>query len=241
MWFPAWDRAVAQVNGIAVWAEGIKAELAQRLPRQRKTQRDKLAVLVATMLHVRSANLVEMAAGLPRAPGGVLGPLLRQVKLAIDQRMPFAAGISQEHANLAVLDAPGSAAVLACHPGRLGAFLQKAGLVDDQHRFPIGQALDHVGATRVTRGRLVPLHMREQPLRAPRPGVAEMLGQLPAVLAFDRTQQALKIEPGLPTRLGPYEQLAQAGVQRTQLRAPIKNTPYPHSKPRCDPTPIPAI
>src|SRR4051812_10134060 len=46
---------------------GIKAELAQRLPRQRKTQRDKLAVLVATMLHVRSANLVEMAAGLARA------------------------------------------------------------------------------------------------------------------------------------------------------------------------------
>src|SRR5215213_1787453 len=62
----AWDRAVTQVNGIAVWAEGIKAELAQRLPRQRKTQRDKLAVLVATMLHVRSANLVEVAAGLPR-------------------------------------------------------------------------------------------------------------------------------------------------------------------------------
>src|SRR3954447_11503269 len=47
--------------------EGIKAELAQRLPRQRKTQRDKLAVLIATMLHVRSANLVPMAAGLPRA------------------------------------------------------------------------------------------------------------------------------------------------------------------------------
>jgi hypothetical protein len=57
---------VARVNGIAVWAEGIKAELKKRLPRQRKTQRDKLAVLVATMLHVRSANLVELAAGLPR-------------------------------------------------------------------------------------------------------------------------------------------------------------------------------
>ena len=61
-----WDHAVAEVNGIAVWAEGIRAELKKRLPRQRKTQRDKLAVLVATMLHVRSANLVELAAGLPR-------------------------------------------------------------------------------------------------------------------------------------------------------------------------------
>jgi Transposase DDE domain len=57
---------VAQGNGIAVWADGIEAELKKRLPWQRKTQRDKLAVLVATMLHVRSANLVELAAGLPR-------------------------------------------------------------------------------------------------------------------------------------------------------------------------------
>ena len=57
---------MAQVNGIVAWTEGIKAELAKRLPKQRKTQRDKLAILVATMLHVRSANLVELAAGLPR-------------------------------------------------------------------------------------------------------------------------------------------------------------------------------
>ena len=31
---------MTQVNGIAIWAEGIKAELAQRLPRQREAQRD---------------------------------------------------------------------------------------------------------------------------------------------------------------------------------------------------------
>ena len=53
-------------SGIAVWAEGIKADLKQRLPGQRKTQRDKLSLLVATMLHVRSATLVELASGLPR-------------------------------------------------------------------------------------------------------------------------------------------------------------------------------
>src|SRR5246500_2624735 len=61
---------MAQVNGIVVWTEGIKAEL----PKQRKTQRDKLAALVATMLHVRSANLVELAAGLPgESDGGDMG------------------------------------------------------------------------------------------------------------------------------------------------------------------------
>jgi len=62
----AWDFAVAVLNGVALWAEGIKADLLARLPGQRKTQRDKLSVLIATMLHVRSANLVELAAGLPR-------------------------------------------------------------------------------------------------------------------------------------------------------------------------------
>ena len=51
---------------IAVWAEGIKADLKQRLPGQRKMQRDKLSLLVATMLHVRGANLVELALNLPR-------------------------------------------------------------------------------------------------------------------------------------------------------------------------------
>jgi hypothetical protein len=57
---------VVGTSGIAVWAEGIKADLKQRLPGQRKTQRDKLAIMVTTMLHVRSANLVELASGLPR-------------------------------------------------------------------------------------------------------------------------------------------------------------------------------
>ncbi len=62
----AWGLAVALLSGVDVWAEGIRAELKKKLPGQRKTQRDKLGLLVATMLHVRSANLVELACGLPR-------------------------------------------------------------------------------------------------------------------------------------------------------------------------------
>ncbi|MFV0384299.1 MAG: hypothetical protein ACK5L9_09915, partial [Paracoccus sp. (in: a-proteobacteria)] len=40
-------------------------DLQARLPCQRKTQRDKLAVLVATMLQVKSANLMELGSSLP--------------------------------------------------------------------------------------------------------------------------------------------------------------------------------
>src|SRR3954453_15741569 len=52
------------MNGITEIADSINSELKSRLPNQRK--RTKLALLVATMLDVRSANLMELAAGLPR-------------------------------------------------------------------------------------------------------------------------------------------------------------------------------
>src|SRR5919112_2715964 len=53
------------MSGIKAIAESIGSELQRRLPKQRKTQRTKLALLVATMLDVRSANLMDLAAGLP--------------------------------------------------------------------------------------------------------------------------------------------------------------------------------
>src|SRR5438132_5361698 len=55
------------MSGIKHLAEAISADLKARLPGQRKTQREKLALLVATMLDVRSANLMDLAASLPRA------------------------------------------------------------------------------------------------------------------------------------------------------------------------------
>ncbi len=53
-------------NALSELASGISVDLQRRLPGQRKTQRDKLALLVATMLDVRSANLMVLAASLPR-------------------------------------------------------------------------------------------------------------------------------------------------------------------------------
>ena len=51
------------MNGIKEIAESLGSELKRRLPKQR--QRTKLALLVSTMLDVRSANLMDLAAGLP--------------------------------------------------------------------------------------------------------------------------------------------------------------------------------
>src|SRR3954449_12370256 len=56
-----------RMGGIATVATAIGADLAARLPRQNKKQREGLALLVATALDVRDVNLMELAAALPRA------------------------------------------------------------------------------------------------------------------------------------------------------------------------------
>jgi hypothetical protein len=67
-WVQRADRAEALLDAANHHVDGHLAEMGSADPlrfeaRQRKTQRDKLAVLVATTLHVRSATLVELAAG----------------------------------------------------------------------------------------------------------------------------------------------------------------------------------
>lgn len=53
-------------GGIEAVAASISAELSKRLPRQNKKQREGLALVTATMLDVRSANLMDLSASLPR-------------------------------------------------------------------------------------------------------------------------------------------------------------------------------
>ncbi len=57
------------VGGIATVAAAIGEDIRGRLPRQHKAQREGLALPTATMLDVRSANLMDLAASLPRAAG----------------------------------------------------------------------------------------------------------------------------------------------------------------------------
>ena len=59
------------MGGIEHAARDVGAVLQERLPWQRKTQRENLALLVATMLSERSADLMALAAALPRPAGRV--------------------------------------------------------------------------------------------------------------------------------------------------------------------------
>ena len=46
--------------------EEMTSDLLEKLPAQRKTRRDKIATLIASMLHVQNSNLMVLASGLPR-------------------------------------------------------------------------------------------------------------------------------------------------------------------------------
>src|SRR3954468_24624678 len=88
------------MGGIEHAARSISAVLGERLPWQRKTQRENLALLVATMLSERSANLMSLAAALPRQPGRIdmrcqwLVRVLANPLIECDAVMlPFARGV----------------------------------------------------------------------------------------------------------------------------------------------------
>ncbi len=86
------------------------------------------------------------------------------------------------HRELAVLDLPGGAGVLPLHADGPGAFLQIAGLVDQQHAVGMpelgGHEIPHVGADQC----VVPARPADQVLHAARAVVAGVFGDRPAVL-----------------------------------------------------------
>jgi hypothetical protein len=80
------------------------------------------------------------------APLRVIHPLPRQVQLPVDPGAAFRTAIAEEHADLAILDAPCRPTVLAGHPTRVRALLQEPRLVHGQDAIRIAQVLHHVAA-----------------------------------------------------------------------------------------------
>jgi hypothetical protein len=129
--------------------------------------------------------------------------------------------VAEKDADLAVLDAAGRARVLPLHAGRLRALLDEAGLVDHQHGVLIAEMLDRVGPQVVAHGLGIPAHAEEEVLHPVGRAVARGLGQLPAVLALDRRQQALEIRRRPPARLDPKKARRDPRRQRVEPTRPI--------------------
>ena len=156
-------------------------------------------------------------------PVRILAPVLGQVELAVDQRVALAAGVSQEHADLHILDPARRAAILPGHADGVLALLQKSSLVDDENAVRGTEMLEDVVAAELLGGIGIPQHVAEHALCAPGPRVADLLGQLPAIFALCRAQQTFEVQAHLPPRLRPAKQPAEPFLQCSQLIPPNEN------------------
>src|SRR5207245_9112711 len=117
-------------------------------------------------------------------------PLLGHVQFAVEERAPLTTRVGEEHADLAVLDAPGRAAVLPLYPDRLRALLEKAGLIDDQHRVLLPELLHHVRPQLIAYLVGIPVGPGQQMLHPIRRRLTRELRELPAALALEGAQQS---------------------------------------------------
>ena len=158
--------------------------------------------------------------------------------------MTMAAGIGEKDADLAGLDAPGSAGILALHAYGLIAFLEKAGLIEHQHGLRVTEMLNRIGPQVIAHRISIPVHAREKILHAVWCGVTGRFRQVPAVLALERRQQPLEIGARPPARLDAGEARGYAGEEIIQLIGPamgIACTRHGSTPPCQDNAQIPAV
>jgi hypothetical protein len=152
----------------------------------------------------------------------VVGPLLRQIELPMQQGVPELAGITQKAADLAVLNASSRATILPGDARRLAAFFEKTGFVNHQQGLRVVQMLEDIAVQFFANSLGGPQRTAQQVLKAIRHGVVADLGQPPAVLALSRAQQPAQIGHGLLPGLGALEIGCQAALNIGRIgRSPL--------------------
>src|SRR5271165_5301891 len=87
----------------------------------------------------------------------IVGPFLRKIQRAIDERMTVARNVGSEDSNLTVRDLACGTSVLPGHSARRLALFEKAGLVDHENRIVIRQMLDDIVADDIAQAISIPI------------------------------------------------------------------------------------
>src|SRR5216684_628234 len=122
----------------------------------------------------------------------IVGPLLRKIQRAIDERMTVARNVGSEDSNLAVRDLACGTRVLPPHSARCLALLEKAGLVDHEDRVVIRQMLDDIIADDIAQSISVPIPATQNRLLPPRTRIASCLRAHPTGLALLISEQTFQ-------------------------------------------------
>src|SRR6266852_5763322 len=122
----------------------------------------------------------------------IVAPFLRKIQRTIDERMTVARNVGSEDSDLAVRDLACGTSVLPRHSARRLALLEKAGLVDHEHRVVIRQMLDDIIAYDIAQGIRIPIHAAQDRLLTPWAGIASRLGAHPTGLALLISEKAFQ-------------------------------------------------
>jgi hypothetical protein len=122
----------------------------------------------------------------------IVGPVLRKIQRAIDERMTMARNVGSEDADLAVRNLTCRTGVLPRHSARRLALLEKAGLVDHEDRIVIRQMLDDIIANDIAQVISIPIPATEDRLLSPRTRIASCLRAHPTSFALLISEQAFQ-------------------------------------------------
>src|SRR5882757_6500145 len=127
----------------------------------------------------------------------IVGPFLRKIQRAIDERMAMTLSVGSKDADLAVRNLACRTGVLPRHAARRLALLEKAGLVDHQHSIVIRQMLDDIVAHDIAQGISVPIPTPQNCLLPPWARIARRLRPHPASLALLISEHAFQEQAGI--------------------------------------------
>lgn len=114
---------------------------------------------------------------------------------------------------MAVLAATCGPAVLALYPRRFDTLLQETRLIDDQDAVRTTELFNDIRPQIVADRIRIPVRSIEQALHALRPRLAEMFGELPAILPLHAIQQPGQIPLRALARFRPPETWGNPGMQ----------------------------
>src|SRR5260370_27067468 len=122
----------------------------------------------------------------------IVGPFLRKIQRAIDERIAMTRNVGSEDADLAVRDLPCRTGVFPRHSALRFALFEKTGIVDHQHRIVIRQMIDDIVVHDIAQGISVPVSTTQNRLLPPWAGIASRLRAHPTGLALLISEQAFQ-------------------------------------------------
>ena len=119
------------------------------------------------------------------------------------------------------------ARILSRHPDRVFAFLEKAGLVDDEHAVGIAQSLKRIRANDIAKVVRRPGTASQKRLHAIGLIKPSLLGHQPGRLALHARKQAINKSPRAIPQFAPRKRHSQTRLQTLEFSFPLQQRSRP--------------